>query len=58
MVTVHAAWTVTNHEKRYEEKEEELSMSRGEQKVQRPFSWFRLGGKAHRFQLDIFKKEG
>ena len=28
MVTVHAAWTVTNHEKRYEEKEEELSMSR------------------------------
>lgn len=34
--------------------EEELSMSRGEQKVQRPFSWFQLGGKAHRFQLDIF----
>lgn len=29
-------------------------MSRGEQKVQRPFSWFQLGGKAHRFQLDIF----
>ena len=28
MVTVHAAWIVTNHEKRYEEKEEELSMSR------------------------------
>lgn len=28
MVTVHAVWTVTNHEKRYEEKEEELSMSR------------------------------
>ena len=28
MVTVHAAWTVTNHEKRYEEKEDELSMSR------------------------------
>lgn len=28
MVTVHATWTVTNHEKRYEEKEEELSMSR------------------------------
>ena len=28
MVTVHAVWIVTNHEKRYEEKEEELSMSR------------------------------